>query len=171
MQNILAKRQELYPYFEKIKTTNKEEECLTGFNILTKLFENIKNNKSELQYRLIKTTNKVISSKLMNLNGIKELLIKVGFELKDENYVLYNNDLDNLEISLGILNQYKDEIGNKVYIIEQGKKIEQNPEVFKEKQKILKKIEEEKKQKESIQRQIEDDKNFRKDRFRYTSNK
>ena len=135
------------------------------------IFENIKNNKSELQYRLIKTTNKVISSKLMNLNGIKELLIKVGFELKDENYVLYNNDLDNLEISLGILNQYKDEVGNKVYIIEQGKKIEQNPEVFKEKQKILKKIEEEKKQKESIQRQIEDDKNFRKDRFRYTSNK
>ena len=123
MQNILAKRQELYPYFEKIKTTNKEEECLTGFNILTKLFENIKNNKSELQYRLIKTTNKVISSKLMNLNGIKELLIKVGFEFKDENYVLYNNDLDNLEISLGILNQYKDEVGNKVYIIEQGKKI------------------------------------------------
>ena len=171
MQNVLAKRQELYPYFEKIKTTNKEEECLTGFNILTKLLENIKNNKSELQYRLIKTTNKVISSKLMNLNGIKELLIKVGFELKDENYVLYNNDLDNLEISLGILNQYKDEVGNKVYIIEQGKKIEQNPEVFKEKQKILKKIEEEKKQKESIQRQIEDDKNFRKDRFRYTSNK
>ena len=171
MQSILAKRQELYNYFETIKKSNKEEECLTGFNILTKLLENIKNNKSELQYRVIKTSNKAISTKLINLIGIKELLIKIGFELKNENYCFDNNDFDNLEISLGILHQYKDEVENKVYIIEQGKKIEQNPEVFKEKQKILKKIEEEKKQKESIQRQIEDDKNFRKDRFRYTSNK
>ncbi len=165
MQSILAKRQELYNYFENIKKSNKEEECLTGFNILTKLLENIKNNKSELQYRVIKTSNKAISTKLMNLIGIKELLIKIGFELKNENYCFDNNDFDNLEISLGILHQYKDEIGEKVYVIEQGRKIEQNKEVMKEKQKVLQKLNDKKKQREDIERLIEEDKKERKEKY------
>ena len=99
MQNILAKRQELYPYFEKIKTTNKEEECSTGFNILTKLFENIKNNKSELQYRLIKTTNKVISSKLREEKNISKRL--------QDSIMLSQNKEKNEELIIQ-LNTYKE---------------------------------------------------------------
>ena len=165
MQSIIAKRQELYNYFETIKKSNKEEECLTGFNILTKLLENISNNKTEPQYRIIKTSNKAISTKLMNLIGIKELLIKIGFELNNENYCFNKNDFDNLEISLGILNQYKDELGGKVYVIEQARKIEKNEQVMKERQKIEKQFSEKKKQREDIERLIEEDKMVRKERY------
>ena len=165
MQTILAKRQELYTFFEYIKNSNKEEECLTGLNILKKLLENIKNNKTELQYRLIKTSNKVIKTKLMNLIGINELLIKIGFELKDDNYYFNNNNFDNIEISLGILHQYQDEIGGKVYVIEQGKKIEQNEEVMKEKQKVLNNLSAKKRERENIERLIEEDKKERKEKY------
>ena len=52
-----------------------------------------------------------------------------------------------------------------MYVIEQGKKIEQNEEVMKEKQKVLKNLSAKKRERENIERLIEEDKKERKEKY------
>jgi len=171
MESILQKRKEIYPLLIKIKENNNIEECNKGFNILIKLLENIKNNQKEIKYRIIKSDNKVIKSSLLNLNNIIELLEKIGYEKENDNYILNSNNLDIVEIALGTLYQFLDELNTKLYIKNMSQEVGNNPEIKKEKEKILQKKEEEKKQKENIKRLIEEDKKERKERFNYGEKK
>ena len=171
MESILQKRKEIYPLLIKIKENNNLEECNKGFNILIKLLENIKNNQIEIKYRIIKSDNKTIKSSLLNLNNIIELLEKIGYEKENDNYILNSNNLDIVEIALGTLYQFLDELNTKLYIKNMSQEVGNNPEIKKEKEKILQKKEEEKKQKENIKRLIEEDKKERKERFNYGEKK
>jgi len=169
MNSILQNRKEIYSILLKIKENNDLENCKKGFNILIKLLENIKSNQSELKFRYIKTENKTIKNSLLNLNDIVELIEKIGFLKDNENYVLVSNNFDMLEITLGTLHQFLDEIDSKLYVKNMSEKLGEKTEIKKEREKVLQKQNEEKKFKENINRLIEEDKKERKERFKYVS--
>jgi hypothetical protein len=169
MNSILQNRKEIYSILLKIKENNNLENCKKGFNILIKLLENIKSNQNELKFRIIKSENKTIKNSLLNLNNINELIEKIGYLKDNENYVLVSNNFDMLEITLGALHQFLDEIDSKLYVKNMSEKLDNNVDIKKEKERILQKKNEEKKIKENINRLIEEDKKERKEKFKYVS--
>ena len=74
-----------------------------------------------------------------------------------------------LEITLGALHQFLDEIDSKLYVKNMSEKLDNNVDIKKEKERILQKKNEEKKFKENINRLIEEDKKERKEKFKYAS--
>ena len=74
-----------------------------------------------------------------------------------------------LEITLGALHQFLDEIDSKLYVKNMSEKLGENTEIKKERERILQKKNEEKKLKENINRLIEEDKKERKEKFKYVS--
>lgn len=78
---------------------------------------------------------------------------KISYELSSD------GSIENVDICIGILNQYIYQIEEKVYVKEAAKTINMNnEEVRKEKERMIKKMNEEKKAKEDILKLIEQDK-------------
>ena len=168
MESILNERKKLYDLIEYIKYNNPEEKVSKAMKILKKLLTNVKNNPEELKFRMLKTTNQTISTDLMNVNGIIDLLHYLGYiATNDGNFLLEISDLNNVELCLNILNTDVGIYTQKEYVKETSKLMMENPEVKKEIEKKRKKMEEDKKQKERIKQLIEADKEERKYRFTY----
>ena len=74
MESTLKKRSEMYSIVQKITSVNPIDVTLQGFKILLKLLQNIHNNPSALNYRLIKTSNNTIKNSLLIVNSISELI-------------------------------------------------------------------------------------------------
>ena len=74
MESTLKKRSEMYSIVQKISSVNPIDVTLQGFKILLKLLQNIHNNPSALNYRLIKTSNNTIKNSLLIVNSISELI-------------------------------------------------------------------------------------------------
>ena len=70
MESTLKKRSEMYSIVQKISSVNPIDVTLQGFKILLKLLQNIHNNLSALNYRLIKTSNNTIKNSLLIVNSI-----------------------------------------------------------------------------------------------------
>lgn len=161
MESPLKKRNEMYSIVQKISSTNQIDITLQGFKILLKLLQNIHNNPSELKFRLIKTSNNAIKNTLLPVNNIIELIEYIGYKKTNKDFyeLASNESMENVDICIGILNQYINQIGEKVYIKEAAKTITMNnEEVRKEKERMMKKMQEEKKAKEDILKLIEQDK-------------
>ena len=168
MQSILNERSKIYELIQNIKMKNPEDRVSKGMKILKQLLTNIRNNPEELKFRIIKTTNPNISSSLMNINGINDLLYNLGYISKyDGNFILETSDLNNIDLCLSILNTDIGQYNQKEYVKETSQQMMKNPEVQKEMEAKRKKLEEEKKQKERINELIEADKIERKQRFHY----
>ena len=85
----------------------------------------------------------------------------IGYKKTKEDFYELSSDgsIENVDICIGILNQYINQIGEKVYVKEAAKTINMNnEEVRKEKERMIKKMNEEKKAKEDILKLIEQDK-------------
>lgn len=54
-------------------------EYIEAIDIILRLLENIINHPRIPKYRTIKLDNPKIKSKLLSLNGMKEIMIKIGF--------------------------------------------------------------------------------------------
>ena len=168
MQSILNERAKIYELIQNIKMKNPEDRVSKGMKILKQLLTNIRNNPEELKFRIIKTTNPNISSSLMNINGINDLLYNLGYISKyDGNFILETSDLNNIDLCLSILNTDIGQYNQKEYVKETSQQMMKNPEVQKEMEAKRKKLEEEKKQKERINELIEADKIERQQRFHY----
>ncbi len=168
MESILNERKKLYDLIEYIKYNNPEEKVSKAMKILKKLLTNVKNNPEELKFRMLKTTNQTISTDLMNVNGIIDLLHYLGYiATNDGNFLLEISDLNNVELCLNILNTDVGIYTQKEYVKETSQLMMENPEVKKEMEKKRKKMEEDKAQKERIKQLIEADKEERKYRFTY----
>ena len=161
MESTLKKRSEMYSIVQKISSVNPIDVTLQGFKILLKLLQNIHNNPSALKYRLIKTSNNTIKNSLLIVNSISELIEYIGYKKTKEDFYELSSDgsIENVDICIGILNQYINQIEEKVYVKEAAKTINMNnEEVRKEKERMIKKMNEEKKAKEDILKLIEQDK-------------
>ena len=168
MESILNERKKLYDLIEYIKYNNPEEKVSKAMKILKKLLTNVKNSHEELKFRMLKTTNQTISTDLMNVNGIIDLLHYLGYiATNDGNFLLEISDLNNVELCLNILNTDVGIYTQKEYVKETSQLMMENPEVKKEMEKKRKKMEEDKAQKERIKQLIEADKEERKYRFTY----
>ena len=168
MESILNERKKLYDLIEYIKHNNPEEQVSKAMKILKKLLTNVKNSPEELKFRMIKTTNQTISTDLMNVNGIIDLLHYLGYiATNDGNFLLEISDLNNVELCLNILNTDVGIYTQKEYVKETSQLMMENPEVKKEMEKKRKKMEEDQAQKERIKQLIEADKEERKYRFTY----
>ena len=168
MESILNERKKLYDLIEYIKYNNPEEKVSKAMKILKKLLTNVKNSPEELKFRMLKTTNQTISTDLMNVNGIIDLLHYLGYiATNDGNFLLEISDLNNVELCLNILNTDVGIYTQKEYVKETSQLMMENPEVKKEMEKKRKKMEEDKAQKERIKQLIEADKEERKYRFTY----
>ena len=80
MESTLKKRSEMYSIVQKISSVNPIDVTLQGFKILLKLLQNIHNNLSALNYRLIKTSNNTIKNSLLIVNSISELIEYIGYK-------------------------------------------------------------------------------------------
>ena len=168
MESILNERKKLYDLIEYIKYNNPEEKVSKAMKILKKLLTNVKNSPEELKFRMLKTTNQTISTDLMNVNGIIDLLHYLGYiATNDGNFLLEISDLNNVELCLNILNTDVGIYTQKEYVKETSQLMMENPEVKKEMEKKRKKMEEDQAQKERIKQLIEADKEERKYRFTY----
>ena len=168
MQSILNERAKIYELIQNIKMKNPEDRVSKGMKILKQLLTNIRNNPEELKFRIIKTTNPNISSSLMNINGIEDLLYNIGYIAKyDGNFILEATDLNNVDLCLSILNSDISQFSQKEYVKEASSQIMKNPQVAKEMEAKRKKLEEDKKQKDRINEMIEADKIERKMKFNY----
>ena len=56
--------------------------------LLEKLISNIISNPNDPKYRTIKTTNPAIQAKLMSVKGIEKLILMLGYQPRDGNFVL-----------------------------------------------------------------------------------
>ena len=89
------------------------------------------------------------------------LIEYIGYKKTKEDFYELSSDgsIENVDICIGILNQYINQIEEKVYVKEAAKTINMNnEEVRKEKERMIKKMNEEKKAKEDILKLIEQDK-------------
>ena len=112
MESTLKKRSEMYSIVQKISSVNPIDVTLQGFKILLKLLQNIHNNPSALNYRLIKTSNNTIKNSLLIVNSITELIEYIGYKKTKEDFYELSSDgsIENVDICIGILNQYINQI-------------------------------------------------------------
>ena len=86
----------------------KTNEYKTAFEILTKLLKNIVDNSNDPKFRIIKKTNVIISSKLLNISEMVEVLEILGYEVgtgeKENCYVYEGNRFESLKDCLEVLN-------------------------------------------------------------------
>ena len=87
---------------------NRPNEYKTAFEVLKKLIDNILNNPEEPKFRVIKKSNLVISSKLLNIPEIIDVLNVLGYEEgtgEKENCLVYEgNRFESLKECVEILN-------------------------------------------------------------------
>ena len=95
-------------------------EYKTAFEILTKLLKNIVENPNEQKFRIIKKTNVVISSKLLNVSEIVEVLEILGYAEgtgEQQNCYVYEGDrFESLNDCLDILSSILSNPGHKVVV-------------------------------------------------------
>ena len=68
----------------------------TALKILSKLLTNVTENPQEEKYRTVKTTNKAIQSKLLSVDGARDVLIALGFVDLGDMLVLIDPSEDDL---------------------------------------------------------------------------
>ena len=87
---------------------NRPNEYKTAFEVLKKLIDNILNNPEEPKFRVIKKTNLVISSRLLNIPEIIDVLNILGYEEgtgEKENCLVYEgNRFESLKECIELLN-------------------------------------------------------------------
>ena len=87
---------------------NRPNEYKTAFEILKKLIDNILNNPEEPKFRVIKKSNPVISSRLLNIPEIIDVLNVLGYEEgtgEKENCLVYEgNRFESLKECIELLN-------------------------------------------------------------------
>ena len=87
---------------------NRPNEYKTAFEVLKKLIDNILNNPEEPKFRVIKKSNLVISSKLLNIPEIIDVLNVLGYEEgtgEKENCLVYEgNRFESLKECVEVLN-------------------------------------------------------------------
>ena len=87
---------------------NRPNEYKTAFEVLKKLIDNILNNPEEPKFRVIKKTNLVISSRLLNIPEIIDVLNVLGYEEgtgEKENCLVYEgNRFESLKECIELLN-------------------------------------------------------------------
>ena len=95
-------------------------EFKTAFEILTKLVRNIVENPNEAKFRVIKKSNVVISSKLLNIPEMIEVIEILGFEEgkgeKENCYVYEGNRFESLNDCLDVLGNILSNPGQKVVV-------------------------------------------------------
>ena len=88
---------------------NRPQQYKTAFEVLTKLLNNIIENPNEPKFRVIKKSNAVISSRLLNIPEIMDVLNVIGYEEgkgEKENCLLYEgNRFESLKECLEILKE------------------------------------------------------------------
>ena len=88
---------------------NRPNEYKTAFEVLKKLIDNILNNPEEPKFRVIKKTNLVISSRLLNIPEIIDVLNILGYEEgtgEKENCLVYEgNRFESLKECVELLNE------------------------------------------------------------------
>ena len=88
---------------------NRPQQYKTAFEVLTKLLNNIIENPSEPKFRVIKKSNAVISSRLLNIPEILDVLNVLGYEEgkgEKENCLVYEgNRFESLKECLEILKE------------------------------------------------------------------
>lgn len=98
----------------------KPNEYKTAFEILTKLLKNIVDNPNDPKFRIIKKTNVIISSKLLNISEMVEVLEILGYEVgtgeKENCYVYEGNRFESLKDCLEVLNNLLSNPGFKVVV-------------------------------------------------------
>lgn len=67
---------------------NSKTAYINGFTIFLKLLNNIIDNPQQEKYRRFKKTNPRISSELLSLDGMEQLLMESGFELDNDEFVI-----------------------------------------------------------------------------------
>ena len=84
-------------------------EYKTAFEVLTKLLKNILENPNEPKFRIIKKSNTIISSRLLNIPEMIEVIEILGYELgsgeQEGCYVYEGNCFESLKDCLEILNK------------------------------------------------------------------
>ena len=92
----------------------------TAFGILTKLLNNILENPNEPKFRVVKKSNLAISTKLLNIPEMIEVLEILGYELgtgeKENCYVYEGNCFESLKDCLDIMDKLLKNPGNKVVV-------------------------------------------------------
>ena len=87
---------------------NRPNEYKTAFEVLKKLIDNILNNPEEPKFRVIKKSNSVISSRLLNIPEIIDVLNILGYEEgtgEKENCLVYEgNRFESLKECIELLN-------------------------------------------------------------------
>ena len=162
MQSLMLTKNKLYEIIKLIQQDNSCDSVADGLKILLKLFKNIINNPIDLKFRTIKTTNKVISEKLMTLDHIHEFLSACNFEINEGSYHC-SDDIENIEISLSLIENAIKEAEEKVTIKSIARDSLKDEQVLKERKRAQKKLAEEKKAREDVLRMIEEDKKERRD--------
>ena len=87
------KQEEVEAILLVISEANEETAIISAFDILMKLIKNILKCPHEEKFRNIKKTNKAITSKLLSISGIEDLLLALGYA--DAGAEFYTFDINN----------------------------------------------------------------------------
>lgn len=111
---------------------NPRSSYVTGVAIFLKLLSNILDNPKEEKFRKFKKTNQRISSELMSLDGMEQLILDTGFELVNDEFVLLRGGLG----VMSKLKNYRDFFQKRLDLVQQGKAQSSSTAVI---QKVIKK--------------------------------
>mmetsp|Transcript_34461 Transcript_34461/g.39869 ORF Transcript_34461/g.39869 Transcript_34461/m.39869 type:complete len:174 (+) Transcript_34461:73-594(+) len=108
-----------------MKESHTDEELMTGIDILLKLIKNILKSPKEEKFRKIKKTNKAISTKLLNLICMDDLLMVINFEHESEEFYCFNiSKFTSLAKAKLVIQDFYDEIRKKYMTPEELSKFE-----------------------------------------------
>lgn len=95
---------------------NPRRSYITGVAIFLKLLSNILDNPKEEKFRKFKKTNQRISSELMSLDGMEQLILDTGFELVNDEFVLLRGGLG----VMSKLKNYRDFFQKRLDLVQQS---------------------------------------------------
>lgn len=94
---------------------NPRRSYVTGVAIFLKLLSNILDNPKEEKFRKFRKTNHRISSELMSLDGMEQLILDAGFELVNDEFVLLRGGLG----VMSKLKNYRDFFQTRLDVVQQ----------------------------------------------------
>ena len=143
-----SKTAEIKSMLLEIKESHDEQEMMAALDILLKLIHNILKYPKDEKYRGIKKSNKTIASKLLNIEGMHEFLLFIGYEDGADSYEFDYHKFTLLAKAKNIIQDVYDDIHVKYMSADELEKFE----LLKEQKKEL---EEEQKRKEKMKKEIE----------------
>lgn len=143
----------------QIEQTTHPETLLEALTLLEKLIQNIVMNPDDPKYRMIKSSNATIQSKLFGIQGVEKLIMMLGYQPQEGNFVLPDE-------TIGLLMSHSSSISFRRRLIAarmtSAAEYQKELDIINNQRAINRKLQKEAEEQEKLKKQADNDKKERK---------